>query len=75
VTCDFAEMKDEGVVYCLAPPVIDIRWRWRELQPGRPHLDGGSMCAGHWMLACEQLAADPEIERESIQVMRREESS
>jgi hypothetical protein len=70
-TCEYAWMETPGQpIFCLAPVEFSVRWHWLVPQKGRPEWDGGQMCSAHIFIACQQLADDPEVEYESIQLMR-----
>jgi hypothetical protein len=69
-TCDYAWMSEAGPMFCLAPATFSVRWHWLNPQPDRPEWDGGRMCEGHVMTACQELGEDADVEYESIQLMR-----
>jgi len=68
-TCEFAWMGEDGPIGCLAPVAIDLRWQYREPHP--EWTNQGGLCTVHWMVACEQLKADPDVDQATIQVRRR----
>jgi hypothetical protein len=70
MTCEFAFMGEDGPIGCLADVAVDVRWRW--LVPHPEFRSEGSLCELHWMVACEQLADEPEVDQTSIEVRRRQ---
>jgi hypothetical protein len=66
--CHFAHEGDDGKpVRCPASAEFEVRWRWADGTP-----DNGTMCLLHIFIACQQLAEDPDIEADSVQLRRRE---
>jgi len=69
-TCDYTVDSEHGPVGCLAPAVMEVRWRWRPGFDASGLVTAGAMCEGHIFIACQELAEDPDVVYESIQMRR-----
>jgi len=68
-TCDYAEDIAGVIVTCINPVAVDIRWEWRVPMD---HPTSGGLCELHFVRGSQQIADDPDIVYESIQVRRRQ---
>lgn len=70
-TCGYARMNGRGVIVgCLAAPEFIVRWAWREGAEVDDLATHGAICEGHLVQACQDLANDVDVERDSIEIAR-----